>query len=171
MRQLDDTVLGTLERRYADGISSADLLEVCADHGIHLSEASLRKYVQLGLLPRSVRVGRKGKHKGSQGMYPVRALRQLLRVKEMMAESYTIEEIKRDFLFVRSDVDQLEQTLGAIFKALARVLKRKRQEGVTQAVGHEVDAASKLGKDLVSSLVAIEAKLTRQVRLQGAKAS
>ena len=32
------------------------------------SEATLRKYVQLGLLPRSVRVGRKGKHQGSQGI-------------------------------------------------------------------------------------------------------
>src|SRR5688572_18021091 len=171
MRQLDDTVLMTLERRYADGISSADLLEVCADHGIHLSEASLRKYVQLGLLPRSVRVGRKGKHKGSQGMYPVRALRQLLRVKEMMAESYTIEEIKRDFLFVRSDVEQLEQTLGVIFKTLAKVLKRKREEGTTHALSREIEGAERLGRDLVSSLVAIETKLTRRLKLQGASAS
>jgi hypothetical protein len=171
MRQMDDTVLVNLERRYADGISSADLLGVCADHGIQLSEASLRKYVQLGLLPRSVRVGRKGKHKGSQGMYPVHALRQLVRVKEMMAESYTIEEIKRDFLFVRSDVEQLEQTLRSIFKALARVIKRKREEGVTQAVNREVIAAQKLGQDLLLSLATVETKLTRRVRLEGVRAS
>lgn len=171
MRRIDDTVLSNLERRYADGLTSADLLGVCADHGIHLSEASLRKYVQLGLLPRSVRVGRKGKHKGSQGMYPVHALRQLIRVKEMMEESYTIEEIQRDFLFVRSDVEQLEQTLGAIFKAFARVLKRRREEGVTQVVSRDIDAAQKLGRDFVASLVSIESKLTRPVRLSGVKAS
>ena len=171
MRQIDDTVLMNLERTYADGMTSAALLEVCADHGISLSEASLRKYVQLGLLPRSVRVGRKGKHKGSQGLYPVRVLRQLIRVKEMMAESYTIEEIQRDFLFVRSDVEQLEQTLGVIFKTLAKVLKRKREEGTAHALSRELESAERLGRDLVSSLVAIETKLTRRLKLQGAKAS
>jgi len=37
------------------------LLDVFPPRGIRFSEATLRKYVQLGLLPRSVRVGQKGK--------------------------------------------------------------------------------------------------------------
>ena len=45
--------------------------------GVRLSEATFRKYVQAGLLPRSKRVGRKGKHRGSQGLYPVEAVRRI----------------------------------------------------------------------------------------------
>ena len=77
MSRLDDETLANLERQYASGLTSSELIDVCASHGIQLSEANLRKYVQLGLLPRSVRVGRKGKHKGSLGLYPARAIRQL----------------------------------------------------------------------------------------------
>ena len=65
----------------------------------------------LGLLPRSVRVGRKGKHQGSQGMYPVGVVRQIKRIKEMMASDFTIDEIQREFLFARSDIEETERTL------------------------------------------------------------
>ncbi|HTV23628.1 MAG TPA: hypothetical protein VMG12_33290 [Polyangiaceae bacterium] len=125
-----------------------------------MSEASLRKYVQLGLLPRSVRVGRKGKHKGSLGLYPARAIRQLVRIKEMMAKSYTIEEIRRDFLFVRSDIEQLEQTLGCIFKTLAKALEQRRQDASNGLVSREVNQAKKQSRELVTQLSSIESRLT-----------
>lgn len=158
MSRLDDETLANLERRYASGLTSSDLIDVCGSHGIQLSEATLRKYVQLGLLPRSVRVGRKGKHKGSLGLYPARAIRQLVRIKEMMAKSYTIEEIRRDFLFVRSDIEQLEQTLGCIFQALAKVLKQRRQDSGS-GVSREVNEARKQSRELVTQLSSIESRL------------
>jgi len=167
MNGIDDNVLSSLERQHASGLTSADLIDVCAAHGLQLSEATLRKYVQLGLLPRSVRVGRKGKHKGSLGVYPVRAIRQLARIKEMMAESYTIEEIRRDFLFVRTDIEQLEQTLGSIFQALARALKQRRQETSAQIVVREVNQAKRQGRELVAQLSSIESLLCRRPRLRG----
>ncbi|HEX9622233.1 MAG TPA: hypothetical protein VF989_18935, partial [Polyangiaceae bacterium] len=108
---MDETTLAKLEQRYHDGLSSADILDIFATHGIALSEGTLRKYVQLGLLPRSVRVGTKGKHRGSRGIYPVSVLRQIVLIKRMMANSYTIEQIQRDFLFMKSDLEQLEQLL------------------------------------------------------------
>lgn len=159
MTRLDDETLAELERRYASGLTSGELIDVCAAHGIQLSEATLRKYVQLGLLPRSVRVGRKGKHKGSLGMYPARAIRQLVRIKEMMAKSYTIEEIRRDFLFVRSDIEQLEQTLGCIFQALSKVLKQRRADASTSTVSREVNQAQKQSRELVTQLSSIESRL------------
>jgi hypothetical protein len=159
MSRIDDETLANLERQYASGLTSSELIDVCASHGIQLSEASLRKYVQLGLLPRSVRVGRKGKHKGSLGMYPARAVRQLVRIKEMMARSYTIEEIRRDFLFVRSDIEQLEQTLGCIFQALAKVLKQRRQDTGAVPVSREVNQAKKQSRELVTQLSSIESRL------------
>jgi len=105
---MDEATLIEIERGHQKGFTSVEILDVLASHGVQLSEATLRKYVQLGLLPRSVRVGRKGKHQGSQGVYPVHVLRQILQIKRMMAESYTIEQIQREFLFIRNDVEQLE---------------------------------------------------------------
>jgi hypothetical protein len=159
MSRIDDDTLANLEREYASGLTSSELIDVCASHGIQLSEANLRKYVQLGLLPRSVRVGRKGKHKGSLGLYPARAIRQLVRLKEMMAKSYTIEEIRRDFLFVRADIEQLEQTLGSIFQVLASVLKQRRQDTSNGVVSREVNQAKKQSRDLVTQLSSIETRL------------
>jgi DNA-binding transcriptional MerR regulator len=136
-----------------------------------LSEATLRKYVQLGLLPRSVRVGRKGKHQGSQGVYPVSVIRQILRIKQMMAESYTIEQIQREFLFIRNDVEQLEQMLSRIFKKLEGVLKERKQERSAQAVHRDVLDARGISKDLMARLVAIEDKLTKRNRIESVAAS
>ena len=98
MTGIDEAALVRIEKQYAGGLSSAQILDVFATHGVPLSEATLRKYVQLGLLPRSVRVGKKGKHQGSQGIYPVRVIREILRIKQMMSSSYTIEQIQRESL-------------------------------------------------------------------------
>jgi DNA-binding transcriptional MerR regulator len=162
---IDDSVLSGLERQYEAGLTSGALIDLCGAHGIQLSEATLRKYVQLGLLPRSTRVGQKGKHQGSRGMYPVRAIRQLLRIKEMMAESYTIEEIRRDFLFVRTDIEQLEQTLGCIFKALKRVLDKRNREDGSRLVNRELGEVEKQARQLLARLGSLETRLMRPTRL------
>ena len=168
---IDDSTLSQLERKYAAGLTSVEILDVFASHDVSLSEATLRKYVQLGLLPRSVRVGRKGKHQGSQGVYPVSVVRQILRIKQMMAESYTIEQIQREFLFIRNDVEQLEQMLTRIFKKLEGVLKERKQERSAQAVHRDVLDARGISKDLMARLVAIEDKLTKRNRIESVAAS
>jgi hypothetical protein len=138
---------------------------VFARHDVQLSEATLRKYVQLGLLPRSVRVGRKGKHQGSQGIYPVSVVRQILRIKQMMAESYTIDQIQREFLFIRSEVEQLEAMLARIFKKLDAVLRERKAERVTSTVQRDVGDARSLSKELMARLTAIESKLTSRSKM------
>src|SRR6185503_10502168 len=62
--------LDALESAHPEGLSVQQIVEAFAAHGEKLTEATFRKYVQLGLLPRSVRVARKGKRRGSQGLYP-----------------------------------------------------------------------------------------------------
>jgi hypothetical protein len=164
---IDAETLAQLEKAHAAGLSSAEILDVFARHDVQLSEATLRKYVQLGLLPRSVRVGRKGKHQGSQGIYPVSVVRQVLRIKQMMAESYTIEQIQREFLFIRSEVEQLESMLTRIFRTLDGVLKeRKAERVVSSAVQRDVGDARSLSKELMARLEAIETKLTTRSRLE-----
>ncbi|MBK7581830.1 MAG: hypothetical protein IPI67_16680 [Myxococcales bacterium] len=172
MPGIDDATLQRLERDRASGLSSAEILDVFATHGVALSEATLRKYVQLGLLPRSVRVGKKGKHQGSQGIYPVSVVRQILRIKQMMAESYTIEQIQREFLFMRSDLQALEQTLEGLFDKLEHMVgDKKRGEATAKAVARDVSEARTLSKDLLARLVAIESRLTSRARLERAVAS
>lgn len=168
---MDELRLTNAERQFAGGITSADLLNLFASWNVHMSEASLRKYVQLGLLPRSVRVGRKGKHQGSQGLYPVGVVRQILRIKELMAESYTIEDIQRDFFFMRSDMNALEQCLGNIFDTLANVVKERRRKGYSLDITRDVESAKEVGMELVRHLERIEGRLTTRAQLQRLTAS
>jgi len=170
-QMLDEHELSRIEKAHPRGFTSTEILAVFAEHQIVLSEASLRKYVQLGLLPRSVRIGRKGKHQGSQGIYPVSVVRQILRIKAMMAQDYTIEQISREFLFVRSDLQLLEQTLGQIFSKIERVIKERKSAGINLAMNKNVVDARSMSRELVSRLRAIETRLTTASPLRQAAAS
>lgn len=166
MQRITDEVLDRIEREHPQGITSAEILDTLAAHGIKFSEATLRKYVQLGLLPRSVRVGRKGKHQGSQGMYPAGVVRQVQRIREMMAEDYTIEEIQRQFLFVRGDIEDLERTIAKVFDALREAAKEKRSETTGRAIANDLVTAESLANDLLAKLEVIEQRLITQAALQ-----
>jgi hypothetical protein len=165
LQRITDDVLDALEREHPQGLTSAEILDILAAHDVKFSEATLRKYVQLGLLPRSVRVGRKGKHQGSQGMYPAGVLRQIQRIRDMMAEDYTIEEIQSQFLFVRGDIEDLERIMGKVFDALYEVARDKRSETTGRVVAIELAAAEHLAGDLVAKLTKIEERLQTQAAL------
>jgi len=65
---LKEEELRAIEGTYPHGITAVQIVDAFTSRGIKFSEASFRKYVQQGLLPRSRRVGRKGKHRGSLGV-------------------------------------------------------------------------------------------------------
>jgi DNA-binding transcriptional MerR regulator len=165
VHRISDDALDRIEREHEQGISSAEILDIFALHGIKFSEATLRKYVQLGLLPRSIRVGRKGKHQGSQGMYPATVVRQIQRIKEMMAQDYTIEEIQREFLFVRGDIEELERTLGRVFDALKVAAQKRRSETSGRAITSDLASAETLARELLAKLSMIEERLMAQARI------
>jgi hypothetical protein len=159
--EITEQALKDAEKQHPTGISSVALLEFFASHDIKFSEATLRKWVQLGLLPRSVRVGTKGKHQGSKGLYPVRTIRQILRIKEMMAQDLTIEEIQRQFLFVRGDVEALRQTLKEIFDVLGRVgQERARGSMSVRAITADVNHARTLADELLERIEDLERRLS-----------
>src|SRR5512137_2397758 len=110
--------LGDIERQSPGGLTSRQIVDVFETRGIRFSEATLRKYVQLGLLPRSVRVGRKGKHRGSCGLYPAHVIRRVNAVKGMMAEDRTIEEIQRSFARFKDDIDSVEKDLRSLISGI-----------------------------------------------------
>jgi hypothetical protein len=163
--RLDDATLRKLEREHETGLTSAEILELLELYDIKFSEATLRKYVQLGLLPRSVRVGKKGKHQGSQGMYPVTVIRQILRIKEMMADDLTIEQIQREFLFVRGEIEELERVLERIFDNLGDAVREKAAGGGARALSQDLAGVKTMASELVRKLEAIEARLTARAEL------
>jgi hypothetical protein len=170
MVKVPENVLKKIEKEHVDGITSADLLAFFKSQNIRFGEATLRKWVQLGLLPRSVRVGQKGKHQGSKGMYPVRVIRQVLRIKELMARDLTIEEIQRQFLFVRGDIEALEQTLEKIFATLDDVVSEREGKVTTmRSVGSDLVKAKALADDLRERLQKIEARLIADAESKGAE--
>jgi hypothetical protein len=168
---IGEEIIGRLEQMHEAGISSSGILSFFAEHGIKFSEATLRKYVQLGLLPRSVRVGRKGKHQGSQGLYPVSVVRRILRIKEMMADDLTIEQIQSEFLFVRGDVEELDRLLDKIFETLDSAVRDRERAVAGIGLGHELAGARRLAKDLLQKIETLESRLTARARIARQAAS
>ena len=161
-----DDELARIEREHPQGVSSDEIVGFFTGKGIRFTEATLRKYVQLGLLPRSRRVGFKGRQRGSLGLYPVAVVRRIQRLKEMLA-TYTIEQLQREFLFVRADVEELERTLERIFLALSAAAKTtSRGDGSPRIVMRELSDARGLAADLVAKVTSVETRLTMQARLQ-----
>ena len=156
--------LAKLEADHAEGLSTRDVVESFADRGARLSEATFRKYVQLGLLPRSVRVGRKGKHSGSRGLYPATVVRQIDLIRRHMALGRTIPEIRAEFLSLRTDVDDLVQRLERLLSALDHGA-REGEVGGDEFVARAVSEARTLADALVVKLRDVERRLSMRARM------
>jgi hypothetical protein len=153
MGTIDDTTLARIEKENAHGLTSAALLDLFSSFDVQLSEATLRKYVQMGLLPRSVRVGSKGKHQGSKGLYPVSVVRQIL-------------QIKRDFLFMRGEMDQLQHALRQLWKRIAGAVRERRSPLLAEAVERDLGEVRVLSKELLQRLSKIESRLMAGAKLR-----
>jgi hypothetical protein len=112
-----------IEEKNPGGMSSGEIVELFIKRGMKFSEATFRKYIQLGLLPRSRRVGSKGKHKGSKGIYPIGVVRQINEIKRMMGQDFTIDDIKQHLVFVGGEMEELRFLLDRIFTRLEENLE------------------------------------------------
>lgn len=157
---LEPRQLAEIEAAHAGGLSARTIVEIFKPLGVRLSEATFRKYVQVGLLPRSRRVGRKGKHRGSQGLYPVGAVRRINVIKKMMAEGLTIEEILRSFVYLRNDIEEFERQLDALVGRHQEELgARPIEPDVKRRVRRELAGVRKDGKRLVQQFERIASQL------------
>lgn len=157
-----EAVYEAIERDHPTGMSVQQIVAAVASMGEKLTEATFRKYVQLGLLPRSVRVGRKGKHQGSQGLYPVSVVRQLQQIRSLMTQGFTIEQIQSRFLSVGGEIDALSKELDRLLQAL------ERSQGADSLLRRELDEANRLAASLVDKLRDVERRVTVQARLDRA---
>lgn len=110
--------LGQLQRTFKDGITSADLVKLLSEREVKFSEATLRKYVQLGLLPRSRRVGREGQRRGSVGIYPVSIIAQIAAIKSGLKGNMTLDAMR-----LRSGMIADLDVLAAAFTRLRNAMK------------------------------------------------
>jgi hypothetical protein len=138
-----DRALGEFEREHPRGATSQEIVAFLRTQGIRFSEATLRKYVQLGLLPRSRRVGSKGKHQGSWGLYPPWTVRQAATVKDLLAAGRTIEEVAGGMLGVLVDCLGISGDLDDVESKLVRMQEGETadREGVRDLRGLVKDAA------------------------------
>jgi GTP1/Obg family GTP-binding protein len=136
-----------------------------AARGEKLTEATFRKYVQLGLLPRSVRVARKGKRRGSQGLYPAGVVRQIDEIRRLMGQGYTMEEIQRELLFVRGDIEELARQLERIYGAIEGVLAKRRRDAVDELSAKQLEEAKELGRELLGRLEGIDKRMSLRARM------
>ncbi len=134
-----------VERERVAGITSREVVRLFESRGARLSASTFRKYVQVGLLPRSRRVGRKGKHTGSTGLYPVEVVRRVNLIKRMMVEGMTIEDIRESFVALKNRLEDVERGFSALLADVARRAKehpqRRQMEEELERAGRELRAA------------------------------
>jgi hypothetical protein len=158
---LDDAELMEIERSFPEGLTSRQIVDLFESRGIRFSEATLRKYVQLGLLPRSIRVGRKGKHRGSCGLYPANVVRRVNVVKGMMAEDRTIEEIQQSFIRFKDEIDTIEKGLRDLMSSFERQARTPALEGDRRrALEREIIEARRAAGELVRRISGLEVQLS-----------
>lgn len=158
-----DAAYEAIEQAHPIGMSVQQIVAAVEGLGEKLTEATFRKYVQLGLLPRSVRVGRKGKHQGSQGLYPAGTVRQVQQIRRLMTQGFTIEEIQSRSLFVGGDIDALSKELDRLMVQLDRA-----QGSADSLLRREIDDARRLAGSLIEKLRDVERRLTVQARMERA---
>jgi len=152
--------LSAIEKTFEHGITAVQIVDAFTSRGIKFSEASFRKYVQQGLLPRSRRIGRKGKHRGSLGVYPSKTVRRINTVKELMADGYTIEEIQGQFLLYTDLVEGVAENLHDLCTKLATDLgDSDRDAAERKDIEREIADTRRDGDKVVARLET----LTRQV--------
>jgi DNA-binding transcriptional MerR regulator len=161
---LSDDELRAIEEKHPDGITAVQVVDIFVSRGVRFSEATFRKYVQQGLLPRSKRVGRKGRHRGSLGMYPARTVRRVNAIKRLMGEGYTIEEIQEQFLRFTDVIESLEEGLTEVFTRLDSEAQSARFDAKTRRdLKREIAEARKTADELLGRIDGL-AKATRAPR-------
>ena len=150
--------LARIEAEHPSGVAAAEIVSLLDVLGVGFSEASLRKYVQLELLPRSVRVGHRGRQGGSQGQYPTEILRQILEIKRLLGEGYGIEEIRSKALLIRHEIDHLEARVRQIVDGMEKALAAHHDTLCREQCRRELREAMGSATDLIRRLRAVEGR-------------
>ena len=148
-----DEELRRLEADHAEGLTAAQIVDMFSGRGLRFSEATFRKYVQLGLVPRSRRVGRKGKHRGSLGVYPSKAVRRINAVRRMMDDGRTIEEIQAELLRFGDLLENIEEGLADLLGRFESEIEAPRFDSkARKSLKRDVGEARRSADELIKRL-------------------
>ncbi|MEO0814149.1 MAG: hypothetical protein AAFY60_14900 [Myxococcota bacterium] len=161
MALLSEGELKKLEKRFGDGISSADIVEAFSSRGERFSEATLRKYVQLGLLPRSQRVGTEGRHRGSSGVYPIKTVRLVNSIKRALEEGQTLSEIRLGAIGLEGDLVMIRQCCQQMMERVAEVVDLERDRGKRAGMRKERDRIRAVVDKNLGAIEKFAERLTR----------
>jgi hypothetical protein len=157
-----DQELRQIEEQHPEGLTAVQIVDLFATRQLRFSEATFRKYVQLGLVPRSRRVGRKGKHRGSLGVYPAKAIRRINAVRRLMDEGRTIEEIQSELGRFADVIETLEEGLSDLFHRFAAEVDGPRFDSKTKKnLRREVDDARRSADELIRRLDDLSQRVSR----------
>jgi DNA-binding transcriptional MerR regulator len=115
MRHLSKAELAHIERIYAGGIKTSEVVSIFR-HRAPFGESALRKYVQLGILPKSMRVGRRGQYRGSNGLYSVQIVRLINDIKKAIDQGITLKEIRLSHIGLSGRISALNAACDAVFE-------------------------------------------------------
>jgi DNA-binding transcriptional MerR regulator len=153
---LTEAQIRQIELASPEGLTSQQLVAVFEDEQVRFSEANLRRYVQLGLVPRSRRVGQKGKNLGSKGLYPARSVRRINTIKKLMAENYTLEEIQARFLSFKDGIETLDEALGELLSVFEKKIGEQGVPEVRQRLDHELSSVRQVADQLMEAVARLE---------------
>ncbi len=114
-----------IERKFEGGISSAAIVQIFQEKGERFSEATLRKYVQLNLLPKSRRVGTRGKHKGSSGLYPATIIGLINDIKGALDAGATLDEIRYTHVGLVGEVHALKRVCDEVVSRFGDAIEKQ----------------------------------------------
>jgi DNA-binding transcriptional MerR regulator len=160
---LDEHEIEELSKHYKSGITSSQVITIFRDKGVRFSEATFRKYVQLGLLPRSRRVSAgSGRHRGSKGIYSGRVIKNINDIKRMMSEGLTLDDISRASQKYAREIRGIDSGLQQIFKTMSTEIDGPRFDlSLKPMVETEIENAKESARQLIGKLEDIEKTLTR----------
>jgi chromosome segregation ATPase len=83
-----------------------------------------------------------------------------------MQQGFTMEEIQKEFLFVRGDIDALSRQLNRVYQAIDNAVHDQQREAAEDPrVSDALNEVRELGKELVERLEVIERRLTMRARM------
>jgi len=156
----DEQALLAVEGAHPEGLTSGQIVEAFTAAGVHLSEATFRKWVQLGLLPRSRRVGRKGKHQGSLGLYPPSTVRQIAAIRRQLLAGLTVGDVARSRR-LRDGLEALERGLAQLFRDFSEQLAAESSLGERERRGaqKQVEQLAEQARELCERIGSLERRI------------
>ncbi|MDA3862899.1 MAG: hypothetical protein PF689_03420 [Deltaproteobacteria bacterium] len=144
-------------------MTSAEVVKIFRDEGVRLSQATFRKYVQLGLLSRSHRVSAgSGKHRGSRGIYSASVLKNINEVKKMMNEGLTLDDIVRASRKFKQDINWINSELEQLFQEMNREIDEPKFDlSLKPRVESDIRDARDNAEELIKKLENIDKTITQ----------